>query len=118
MKLPRHNLIMSLLLALAVAFAPLAGAVAAVEMLPLGQETPCHHMAEDTGESSKHNCCDHHACQEDCSHCGQCLSVFVFGPVVRPLELDDFHAAHDSISQAMASTLAVAGLFRPPQQFS
>ena len=116
MRLPRHKLLLNLFLALAVAFVPMAGVVAAIEMLPLGQETPCHHMAGDGAEADKHNCCEHHACQSDCSHCGQCLSVFAYGPVVHSLNLTgDLNTNHDFLSPLPVSSQTVAGLYRPPQ---
>jgi len=119
MKVHRHNLLLSLLLALSVAFAPVAGAVAAIEMMPLKQGAPCH-MSETTGKhiTGNGNCCDHGACQDNCSHCLDCVSIFVFGPVARPLELDDFHSTQEPSAQAMLTAQAVATLFRPPRQFS
>ena len=116
MRLPHHKLLLNLFLALAVAFVPMAGVVAAIDTLPLGQEAPCHHMAGDAGEADKHNCCEHHACQSDCSHCGQCLSVFVFGPAVWPQNLSgDLNTKYDFLFQDTAASQTVADLYRPPQ---
>ena len=83
---PNHNLLIWLL-ALVVAYAPLQGAIAAIDMLGHGngQASYCQHdMAEQMDHTDidqatmDHACCQHDGgCNGHCSSCTQCFSTHV-----------------------------------------
>lgn len=118
MKAPRYNLLVSLLLLLSVAFAPMTGAVAAIDMMQLQQGEPCH-MLENNGEhiASNGNCCDEaQTCQDSCGHCFHSISVF--GPVVQAVIRDDLQSNYHAIVSALVTEQPAASLLRPPQTLS
>lgn len=117
MKLLRHNLLINLLLVLSVAFAPVAGAVAAIDMLQLDQSEPCHMHDGGKQVSGQGDCCEQgYTCQDGCSKCLH--SVSVFGPVIENLILvsqpDKFYPDYG----ILVTEQLPATLLRPPQYIS
>jgi len=113
--------LLSLLLALAVVFAPVASAFAFVAKI--GNEHAVHvahdcgHRADGSGQTDHHpsTCTQHDSCAgQCCSCCVHCFNAAFFTPMAHVPS----HPVQTPISSQLHSFVLIASLDRPPRIFS
>jgi len=112
--------LLSLLLALAVVFAPVASAFAFAAKAGNAQAAhashDCDQRADGSGQADHHpsTCTQHDACAgQCCSCCVQCLNAAFFTPMTHVPS----HPVQTPISSQLHSLVLITSLDRPPRSF-